>query len=77
VLYRKDEKQKMVCTLFTRLGEALVVGYNVPKVLVGTGGNTPKKLGQKTTYSDFFSRKLPYSDAYIQRLVAEKNTYKM
>jgi hypothetical protein len=59
---------------FTLLGKKLVEEHEVPRVVVGTGGQTPKTLGViKPAIPSRLENYNIYSDAFQQRIIADKN----
>lgn len=70
--FRKNNKN-MIVDFYTSSAHRLVIQHNVPTVLIGRGGNTPKSLGifvpfRMAVHHDY----LGYSDSKDQRIICDQ-----
>jgi ankyrin repeat protein len=67
----RSKNETMIRDIFMQASQQLVKEHNIPKVQVGSGGNTPKNMGfihLKSHLSDYGE----YRDSLQQDLIAEK-----
>lgn len=72
VVHLREKYEIMISDFFTYWGHTLVTRYNMPRVLVGTGGETPNLLGTLEPFNAEFPIDYnQYRDSLTQRIIAD------
>lgn len=72
VVHLRQKYDIMISDFFTNWGHELVTRYNIPRVLVGQSGVTPKKLGSlEPLRNEAPIDYSQYRDSFYQRIIAD------